>query len=325
MDRRTFLKSAIGIAATSNLIACADLLGSKKELFQISLAEWSLHNTIFGEKLQSLGWSEMHKALREDSEKALSGTISNLDFPVVARQRFGIEAVEYVNQFFIDKAHDEKYLTKLNNIVKQEGVKNVLIMIDAEGSLGTSNVEERNIAIKNHLKWVDCAAFLGCHSIRVNTYGDGSEEEQMKNSADSLNQLAQYGDKQSINILVENHGGFSSDSNWLSKVMKLADHKRVGTLPDFGNFPDEADIYKEIKQLMPFAKGVSAKSSKFDENGNEVRIDYEKMMKIVLDAGYRGYVGIEFGGEREFEEDGIKKTKALLEKTKISLTKNYNL
>lgn len=324
MDRRLFIKSSIGLAVTANLVNASEIFTPKKELFKISLAEWSLHNTIFGEKLQSLEGEEMGKALREDSVKALSGTISNLEFPVVARQKFGIEAVEYVNQFFIDKAHDEKYLTELNHIVKQEGVKNILIMIDNEGSLATNKENERKEAISNHLKWVDCAAFLGCHSIRVNAYGDGSRDEQMKNAADSLHQLAEYGDKQNINIIVENHGGYSSDGKWLSSVMKMADHKRVGTLPDFGNFPPEADVYKEVELLMPYAKGVSAKSSKFNEDGEESRIDYTKMMKIVLDAGYRGYVGIEFGGTREAEFDGIRSTKKLLEKVRKELMDQYS-
>lgn len=323
MDRRSFLKSSLGAALATNFVSAINLFAKQGELFKISLAQWSLHNTIFGEKLQSLGWEEMHKALREDSVKALSGTISNYDFPVVARKKYGIEAVEYVNQFFIDKAHDEKYLKGLNKIVADEGVTNVLIMVDAEGNLATKNKEEREEAIQNHFKWVDCAAMLGCHSIRVNTYGEGDANEQMKAAADSLNQLAQYGDKQNVNIIVENHGGNSSDATWLTAVMDMADHKRVGTLPDFGNFPEEADIYREVELLMPYAKGVSAKSGKFNDDGEESRIDYKKMMKIVLDADYRGYVGIESSNSREEEDAGIRKTKVLLEKVRKELSGHY--
>jgi sugar phosphate isomerase/epimerase len=324
MDRRSFLKTGISMAAFANLYGCSKMFESNDEIFKISLAEWSLHNTIFGEQLQSLGWAEMHRLLREDSQKALSGSIKNLDFPVIARNEFGIEAVEYVNQFFLSKARDEKYLKELNNRASQEGVKNLLIMIDAEGNLGASDKTERDSAVENHMKWIDCAAVLGCHSIRVNTYGDGTREEQMKNSSDSLNRLAQYGEKQEINIIVENHGGFSSDSKWLTEVISSADHPRVGTLPDFGNFPEETDIYDEVKNLMRFAKGVSAKSRQFDSNGNEEFVDYYKMMRIVLNEGYRGYVGIEFSGSMENELYGIKKTKALLEKVREELKSEYH-
>lgn len=315
MERRTFLsRSAM---AVGGLGFAGQVMASEKEpLFKLSLAEWSLHRTLFGDAQQKLGWSKFVKGLKTNSQATMTGKITNLDFPVIARQTFGIEAVEYVNQFFLDKAHDEKYLGELNKRAKNEGVTNVLIMCDHEGRLGAKDKTERHQAVKDHSKWIDAAAFLGCHSIRVNAHGDGSPDEQKKQVTESLLMLVEIGDKQDINVIVENHGGLSSDAEWLLGVMKSANHPRVGTLPDFGNFPDDADIYKSVEMLMPYAKGVSAKSGKFDEEGNEARIDYFKMMKIVLDAGYHGYVGIESGGGAKDEYEGIRKTKALLERVR---------
>jgi L-ribulose-5-phosphate 3-epimerase len=309
MLRRDFLRRSLACASGFALagLARADkaLDTSKKPLFDISLAEWSLNKSLFGKKM------------------------TNLDFPGVAKKDFGISAVEYVNQFFKDKARDDKYLTELKKRCDDNGVKSVLIMCDGEGNLGDPDEKKRLQAVENHHKWVEAAKFLGCHSIRVNAHSKGSYDEQIKLAADGLRRLCEYGDKHDINVIVENHGGLSSNGEWLVAVMKKVDHKRVGTLPDFGNFrldkDREYDRYKGVKEMMPYAKGVSAKSHAFDDKGNEKRTDYREMMAIVLDAGYRGYVGIEFEGARKPEEEapGIKATKKLLETVRDELAAKY--
>ena len=301
MQRRDFLFASAGLALTG-LARAADKapVSPKKPLFEISLAEWSLHRALQSKKM------------------------TNLDFPVAAKKEYGISAVEYVNQFFKDKARDEKYLKELKKRCEDNGVRSVLIMCDNEGHLGDPDDKKRKTAVENHHKWVEAAKFLGCHSIRVNAQSSGSREEQLERAADGLRQLCEYGDKYAINVIVENHGGNSSNGEWLVAVMKKVDHKRVGTLPDFGNF-QKYDRYKGVKEMMPYAKGVSAKSHAFDDKGNEKNIDYKRMMKIVLDAGYRGYVGIEFEGAKkpEEEEAGIKATKKLLEKVRDELAPDY--
>jgi sugar phosphate isomerase/epimerase len=302
-NRRSFLKSAaaagaavgLGTASGSLSIAAED----KKPLFKISLAEWSLHRTLFDKKMD------------------------NLDFPAFAKKEFGIDAVEYVNQFFKDKANDTAYLTDLKKRAADNGVTNVLIMIDGEGALGDPRDERRTEAVENHYKWVEAAKFLGCHSIRVNAHSEGDYNEQMKLAADGLRRLTEFGARHGIGVIVENHGGLSSNGAWLAGVMKMVDHPNCGTLPDFGNFrvsdDEEYDRYKGVAELMPYAKGVSAKSHEFDATGNEVRTDYNKMMKIVLDAGYHGYVGIEWEGDRPGEVEGIRLTQRLLEKVRDSM------
>jgi sugar phosphate isomerase/epimerase len=295
------MKSAAAGAAIGLGTAAGPLLAKegRNPLFEISLAEWSLHRTLFDKKLD------------------------NLDFPAFAKREFGIEAVEYVNQFFKDKAKDKEYLAELKKRAGDEGVTNVLIMIDGEGSLGDPDESLRTQAVENHYKWVEAAKFLGCHSIRVNAHSEGEYDEQMKLAADGLGRLNEFGVEHGIGVIVENHGGLSSNGEWLAGVMKRVDHKNCGTLPDFGNFrvseSEEYDRYKGVKELMPFAKGVSAKSHEFDDEGNEVRTDYFKMLKIVLDAGYHGYVGIEWEGEKPDEVEGVKLTKRLLERVRDEL------
>jgi sugar phosphate isomerase/epimerase len=257
--------------------------------FEISLAEWSLHRTIF------------------------SGKMTNLDFPRVAKQDFGIDAIEYVNQFFKDKANDKSYLKDLKDRCKSEGVKSVLIMCDGEGATGDPDQAARMKAVENHYKWVDAARFLGCHSIRVNAYSKGTPEEQARLCADGLAKLGEYATKQNINVIVENHGGLSSRGDWLTGVMQKVNMKNVGTLPDFGNFY-EYDRYKGVEEMMPFAKGVSAKTHDFGPYGDELFVDYTRLLEIVKAAGYRGRIGIEFEGDRVSEVDGIRLTKALLER-----------
>jgi sugar phosphate isomerase/epimerase len=302
-NRRSFLKSAAAAGAAVSLGTAPGGLTfaveDKKPLFKISLAEWSLHRTLFDKKMD------------------------NLDFPAFAKKEYGIDAVEYVNQFFKDKAKDTAYLTDLKKRAADNGVTNVLIMIDDEGDLGDPNEARRTEAVEKHHKWVEAAKFLGCHSIRVNARSRGSYDDQMKLAADGLRRLTEFGAQHGIGVIVENHGGLSSNGAWLAGVMKLVDHPNCGTLPDFGNFrvsdDEEYDRYKGVAELMPYARGVSAKSHEFDTAGNEVRTDYNKMMKIVLDAGYHGYVGIEWEGDQPGEVEGIRRTQTLLERVRNSL------
>jgi len=300
-NRRNFLKTAAAATAGTMLVSPALAgMAAKKSPFKISLAEWSFHRALFANEM------------------------SNLDFPVKTRE-LGMDGVEYVNQFFKDKAKDEKYLAELKKIAKNEGVKNVLIMCDGEGMVGDPDKTKRLQTVENHKRWIDAAAYLGCHSIRVNAASRGSYDEQQKLAADGLRMLCEYGDTKKINVIVENHGGLSSNGYWLSGVMEMVDHKRVGTLPDFGNFTlnretgETFDRYKGVELLMPYAKGVSGKSYDFDENGNETTMDFYRLMKIVKDSGYKGYVDVEYEGSRLSERDGIIATKKLLKKVFDSL------
>jgi L-ribulose-5-phosphate 3-epimerase len=301
-DRRQFIQSAaaglaLGMAPLARLHAAA------APLFSISLAQWSLNRALFG------------------------GELDSLDFPVVASQSFGIEAVEYVNQFFMDKARDRGYLTELKRRCDDHGVRSLLIMCDREGDLGDPDAAKRSQAVENHYKWVEAAQFLGCHSIRVNAASSGSWEEQRDYAADGLRRLSEFGAEHGLNVIVENHGGLSSNGQWLAEVIRAVGRDNCGTLPDFGNFTiapgEEYDRYHGVRELMPFARGVSAKSYGFDGEGNETRIDYRRMLRIVLDAGYRGHLGVEWEGREPGEMEGIRLTKALLERIRDELADEY--
>ena len=301
VNRRDFLKQS---AAAGVAVAAGETLANAaaKQVFKISLAQWSLHKALFKKELD------------------------NLDFAKTAKQDFGISAIEFVNQFFKDKAKDMNYLRELNKRAKDLGVEHRLIMCDGEGALGDTDAAKRTQAVENHYRWVEAAKFLGCKIIRVNAQSKGSYEEQQKLAADGLRRLSEFGAKHKIHVVVENHGGLSSNGQWLAGVMKMVGHPYCGTLPDFGNFrvsqTEMYDRYKGVTELMPFAKAVSAKTHDFDERGEEIHTDYHKMMKIVLDSGYRGFVGIEYEGEKMSEADGIKATKKLLERVHAELSKN---
>lgn len=267
-------------------------------LFRISLAQWSLHRTLF------------------------AGRLDHLDFPKAAKQEFGIDAVEYVNVFW-QKKSDPEYNRELRKRCDDLGVRSVLIMCDGEGALGDPDEARRRQAVENHRKWLDAAAALGCHSIRVNAHSGGTYDEQRDRAADGLRKLCELADPMGLYVIVENHGGLSSNGAWLAAVMKQVDHRRAGTLPDFGNFrvsdKEVYDRYKGTEELMPFARGVSAKSYDFDDAGNETTIDYRRMMKIVLGAGYSGHVGVEYEGGRLSEAEGILATRRLLERIRDEL------
>ncbi|MCW3463801.1 sugar phosphate isomerase/epimerase family protein [Chitinophaga nivalis] len=283
---------------------------ARELFFKISLAEWSFHKALF------------------------AGKMDHLDFAIRAKNDFGISGVEYVNQFFKDKAKDQAYLAEMKKRCADNDVHSVLIMCDGEGEMGDLDVKKRLKAVENHYKWVEAAQYLGCHAIRVNAAGEGSAEEVAKAAAESLSKLSAFGKDHGISVIVENHGGNSSNGKWLSGIMKTVNQPNCGTLPDLGNFCikrtkpesntpeawakttclEEYDRYEGVTELMPFAKGVSAKSYDFNDAGEEATIDYKRMLKIVKDAGYTGYIGIEYEGNVLPEEEGIRKTKELLVK-----------
>jgi sugar phosphate isomerase/epimerase len=318
ITRRAFLTRMSGAVGGASLLAAPSrpLPGAERAPrragaappFRISLAEWSLHRSIFG------------------------GRIHPLDFPVVARRTYGIDAVEYVNAFFLPSP---AFLAELKRRADGEGVRSVLIMVDDEGRLGDPDESLRKEAVARHRPWVDAARLLGCHSIRVNARSEGSAGEQMRLVADGLRRLAEDAAAEEIDVIVENHGGLSSDGEWVAGLMRMVGHPRVGTLPDFGNWSQtpwgarpaagaapagEFDRYRGVDLMMPFARGVSAKSYDFDSSGNETSTDFERMLRIVRKHGYGGYVGIEYEGDRLSEHDGIVATKRLLERVGERLT-----
>lgn len=319
-NRRDVIKSSL-IGASVLALGCTssqqnseqpgELSGEKgsasaseqKPLYEISLAQWSLH-----------------RALQ-------SGKLDNLDFAKTTREEFGIEAVEYVNSFFKDKAEDESYLADMKKRCEDHEVKSLLIMCDGEGRLGDPDEAARKQAVENHHRWVTAAKFLGCHSIRVNAASEGTFDEQIGRAADGLRQLSEFASQHGLNVIVENHGGLSSNGAWLAKTIETVGLANCGTLPDFGNFRigdgEEYDRYQGVTELMPFAKAVSAKSHDFDEAGNETHTDYTRMMKIVLDAGYRGWVGVEYEGGGLDEYAGILATRKLLERVRDELAGEY--
>ena len=303
MKRRDFSKLTIAsafIGLTPLEILSAS--SNNKDQLKISLAQWSLN-----------------KAIK-------SGELSPLDFAKKARS-FDIDAIEYVSGLYtnhtdiLKKISMQKLSKELLKRSDDYGIDNVLIMIDSQGSLASSNKKERLKAINNHKKWIDFSYEIGCETMRVNLSGETKLDRWTENSIKSLTELSDY--NKNINVVVENHGGLSSNGKYLSNVMSKVNIDNCGTLPDFGNFCIDGspracnewyDIYKGVEELMPYAHAVSAKSYDFDDSGNETKIDYSKMIDIVKKAGYKGYIGIEYEGSRMSEDDGIIATKKLLEK-----------
>lgn len=298
LNRREFLNRSAGLSAAAVMCSSSPSVRGaedKEPLFKISLAQWSLHRA-FG--------------------RGAPATMDPMDFAKIAKRQFGIDAIEYVNQFYMDKKGQQSVVAELKKRADDEGVKSVLIMCDREGALGDPDENRRKQTVENHKAWLEWAKVLGCHSIRVNaqTGKADSREEAAKKAADGLRRLCEVAAPMGLNVIVENHGGLSSDGEWLVQVMKLVNLPNCGTLPDFGNF-GTYDRYKGVDELMPYAKGVSAKSHEFNDKGEETRTDYRRMLEIVLKKHkFRGYIGVEYEGKQLSEPEGILATKKLLEK-----------
>jgi L-ribulose-5-phosphate 3-epimerase len=310
LSRRDFLAASAAATGTALLPRFAPA-ATPDDVFKISLAQWSLHRSF----------------------RAKENALDPLKFAEISAKEYGINAIEYVNQFYAPKKKDDAYLKDLKKVADDNRVLSVLIMCDGEGNLGNPDEKGRVQAVDNHKRWAEWAKFLGCHSIRVNAASDWKKgfAETQKLAADGLRKLSEFTDTLGLNTIVENHGGLSSHGEWLAGVMKLVDHKRCGTLPDFGNFgigkiegikETSYDRYKGVDELMPYAKGVSAKSHNFNEKGEETATDYRKMLDIVVKKHkYHGYIGIEYEGGKISEADGIKATKKLLETVRAELAK----
>lgn len=325
LKRRNFIqKTGLGAAiltlgGSSVLSACGGANTGKGEATETDTTAVET-KTYSGElKISLAQWSH--------NKEFTSGVLKPIDFAKIANG-YGIKAIEYVNTFYKDKATDKAFLDDLNARARDLGVEQLLIMVDGEGELATTDSAARIQAVENHYKWVEAAKHLGCHSIRVNVFGKGTMEEVKAAAVDGLGRLADFAKEHSINVIVENHGGYSSHGQWLASVMKLVNKPNCGTLPDFGNFclrregdaqwtapcVEEYDRYLGVDELMPFAKAVSAKSYNFDQFGTETTIVYERMIEIVKKHNYSGYIGIEYEGDKLSAEEGILATKKLLER-----------
>lgn len=310
-SRRKFIKKtvlgALATTITPNALTATGILREKPYMSKpkISLAQWSLHRAL------------------EKSE------IQAVDFAAIAKNTYGINAVEYVNQFYVEMATSAKFWAQMKERADGEGVQSLLIMVDNEGDLGNTSKIARNTAVRNHYKWVHAAKILGCHSIRVNAFGKGSLEDLESALVDGLGQLTEYGAMEKINVLIENHGLHTSNASFMAGIIKQVNNPFLGTLPDFGNWCLSAewgstdasknctDIYTPsdaISEFLPYAKGVSAKTYDFDSDGNQAIIDYPKLIQLVKDSGFKGHIGIEYEGENLSEHKGIQATKALIEK-----------
>lgn len=308
--RRTFLKktSLAAMAVSFPSVAIhASTDPSKSNIIsqpKISLAQWSLH-----------------KALENGEMKAI-------DFISIAKNTYGINAVEYVNQFYVEHATDEKFWNQMRSTADSEAVDSLLIMVDNEGELGNANNTARHKAVENHYKWINAAKLLGCHSIRVNAFGKGNLETLKSSLVDGIGKLTAYGEKEGINVLIENHGLHTSDGAFITGIIKEVNNPYLGTLPDFGNWCLNRewgstqnnkcnftyDRYKGVGEFLPYAKGVSAKSYDFDTEGNETIMDYPRLLQMVKNSNFDGHIGIEYEGERLSEHEGILATKMLIEK-----------
>ena len=270
----------------------------------ISLAQWSHHKEFF------------------------DGTMDPRDFAKISNRDYDIRAIEYVNQFYTDHASNVTFWEEMKKRAENEGVKSLLIMTDGEGNLGNADDSERQKAIEGHYKWVNAAKILGCHSIRVNAFGSDQLETYMTASIDGMGRLSEYAAKENINIIIENHGLFSSNADIIVDLIKQVDMPNFGTFPDFGNWCMNVEwgsikneecneifnIYEGVNKFMPYAKAVSAKSYEFDKDGNETAIDYYELLKNIKNSNYDGFIGIEYEGEQMPPSEGIKATKKLMEK-----------
>lgn len=315
MERRKFIintaiasASSIVLPSLLNKAFQAENNNSMEKELKISLAQWSLHRSF------------------------RNGELDPVDFAAISKNKYEIDAVEYVNQFYVSQAGNEIFFQQLNRKAELEGVNNLLIMVDDEGDLGIKSKRKRKKAVKNHYKWVDAAKLLNCHSIRINAFGNKDQDIFKASIVDGLGMLCEYAAQSQINVIIENHGNFSSEGKLIAEIVKELDLPNIGTFPDFGNWCTSAkwgstsgeceviyDPVQGVKDFLPYAKAVSAKAYDFNESGGQDLIDYATLLKLVKDSEFDGHIGVEYEGNNLSEGEGIKATKRLIEKVWATL------
>lgn len=326
MNRKRFIQdTGLALAGSLLLSGSSDTdIVRKHTSLKMSLSQWALHRMIFGKSKDDYNvWIHL---LHTDPDQLWQGPLHPLDFPTKARE-LGFEAVEYVNSTFYGHATDKKFLSELRSRTDAEGIQNVLLMVDEEGYLGHPDKKDREQAITNHLKWLEAARSLGCEHMRVNAFSMGDAEDQKKYTVEGIRKLAELAEGSGVNILIENHGGMSSNADWLVDVIETANHEQLGIVADLDNFTFSEDFiwgdgkvynrYIGVEKLLPYARSVSAKSHAFDIQGYETTIDYSRMMKLIKKAEFSDYICVEYEGARLTEIEGIMATKSLIEKTYV--------
>lgn len=326
LSRRRFVQSAGAVAALGATGAWRIAIGQDEPLFRISLAHWSYHKAIFGDSRSN--WTWFIKTLHSDPDGVLLGPMDPRDLAVRAREH-GIEAVDYSNTLFFGHASDRPYLAEMKRRAEGEGVSAQLITCGELGRLGAADPDKRRQAVENHKPWLEAAAYLGCHSIRADAYGDGTYLEQLERTSEGVHALCEKADEIGLDVLLENHGESSNNGAWLAMVIETVNHPRLGVLADFGNWflggwnndpPRWYDRYQGLRDIAPYTRSVSAKSHGFDEDGQELQTDFAEAMRILLEAGFRGYASVEFEGDHMSEDEGVAATKRLLEAVREELS-----
>jgi L-ribulose-5-phosphate 3-epimerase len=241
------------------------------------------------------------------------GSLEILDYPKIVVEGTGIKALEYFNGHIEDKAGDTSFFRELKQRCNDLGVTNTMMLCRSSIPLDSPDAKKRAQSVDEMKVWLEATKTLGGTTIRVDCKSPGKYDEKKQHAADGLNALCDVAESMKMDIVVENHGGHSSNGKWLAELMQIVNRPNCGSLPDFQNFKDY-DPYQGVEDLMPSAKIVCAKSKHFDYKGNETNVDYERMMKIVLDAGFKGYIGIEFEGHDMDPIAGILATKKLIER-----------
>jgi L-ribulose-5-phosphate 3-epimerase len=282
--RRDFLAGAALAAAAA---AAGARAADRPTRDDISLAAWSLNRSFFVAQKWKL-----------------------LDLPRIVRTEFDINGIELVNQFFENPMM--RYLRELKANAAKFGVTFVLIMVDGEGDMIAPDKNERMQAAIAHRKWVDIAHYLGCHAIRCNLGGSTrdtswkTDKDMVSRATESCGNLLEYAKGADLNVVLENHGGASSDADIMVSLMKAINHPNIGTLPDFGNVNPGDDHADVLRKIAPYAKGISVKASWRPDGTHNPAWDLEKMIRICQEAGYHGFWGIEssFGAGRRKPAEG---------------------
>jgi L-ribulose-5-phosphate 3-epimerase len=256
------------------------MLAEQSQIPGISLAQWAL------------------------VEEIRAGKWNNLDFPRIAREDFNLTGIEFVNTFF--EVPTEGYLKKLKQNAVTYGVTMLLIMVDDEGDGCEATGEGRKRFEINHRKWVDIAAYLGCHAIRTNCRGPEKVDktEALKWAAESYHMLLEYARPANVSIVIENHGGVSNDSDWMMSLMKEVKDPAFGTYPDWREPAPDFDNYAYLQKTLFWAKGMSYRNQPTEELT-------AKMIRLSKDSGYCGWYGIESNGREEIRK-GIELLKKYL-------------
>jgi len=286
MNRRSFLQQSTMALAIAPWARDRQTPGKQQTLTPAVLKRLGITTVCFRERFP---------ATRSKGAAAPpGGDLTLLTAPKFIADELGLHNVEIWSAQFADQSLD--YCRQVKAAAAAAGSTIIDVQVDGRENLSEPDPAKRAESIASIKQWMDRAAAVGSPRMRANTGGGTPEAWDVNRTADSFRQLADYGKKIGVKILIENHTGYSADIDKVVQLVKAVNDPNCRLISDWGNTPSTspADRVAGLSKLLPQLELVSAKELDFDDQNKHTSYDIVPLIKATEASGFRGIYSIEF-------------------------------